>query len=175
MFSPEQSRRRQFSDIDGGQVGDPAAAGFLLNINTVGGITNAGLDRCLLGARGVDEGHRGHPQLAAGSHSIQAGGSWTRTDVWLQNQAGQYVPTMNFGIDGADPANGMFTTANFSGASAAQLTEARDLFATLTGRVNSINGEQRLDENTDEYVFLGPACSAHDSWTTDSSSPTPGA
>ncbi len=25
----------------------------------------------------------------------------------------------------------------------------------LTGRVTSINGEQRLDENTDEYVFLG--------------------
>ena len=25
----------------------------------------------------------------------------------------------------------------------------------LTGRVLSINGEQRLDENTDEYVFLG--------------------
>ena len=62
---------------------------------------------------------------------------------------------MNFGIDTADPANGMFTTANFAGASAAQLTEARDLFAVLTGRVNSINGEQRLDEDTDQYVFLG--------------------
>ena len=63
---------------------------------------------------------------------------------------------MNFGVDtGDDPANAIFTTANFSGASAAQLTEARDLYAVLTGRVTSINGEQRLDENTDEYVFLG--------------------
>ena len=108
-----------------------------------------------------------------GSHNIQAGGAWTRTDVWLQNQ--QYVPTMNFGIDGADPANGMFTTANFSGASTAQLTEARDLYAVLTGRVNSITGELRLDENTDEYQYLGLGMQRARLGTTASSSPTPGA
>ena len=49
----------------------------------------------------------------------------------------------------------MFTTGNFSGASNAQLTQARNLYAVLTGRVTSITGEIRLDENTDEYVFGG--------------------
>jgi hypothetical protein len=88
-----------------------------------------------------------------GTHSIQAGGSFVLTNVWLQNQ--QFVPTMNFGIDGNDPITGIFNNTNFSGASTAQLNEARDLFAVLTGRVRSITAEQRLDENTDEYVFLG--------------------
>ena len=119
MF-PLEIAASQFSDTP---VADQA--GFLLNINTVGGITNAA-------STGSDQAREASTKVIEntlswlkGSHSIQAGGSWTRTDVWLQNQ--QYVPTMNFGVDGADPANGMFTTANFAGASTAQLTEARDL------------------------------------------------
>ncbi len=147
MFAPEIAA----SQFSGTPVADQA--GFLLNINTVGGITNAASTGSYQAREASTKVIEDTLSWLRGSHNIQAGGSWTRTDVWLQNQ--QYVPTMNFGIDGADPANGMFTTTNFSGASAAQLTEARDLFATLTGRVNSINGEQRLDENTDQYVFLG--------------------
>jgi hypothetical protein len=81
------------------------------------------------------------------------GGGCTRADVWLQNQ--QYVPTITFGIDGADPTNGLFNTTNFSGASTTQLNQARNLYAVLTGRITAINGEQRLDENTDQYEYLG--------------------
>ncbi len=94
--------------------------------------------------------------------------------MWLQNQ--QYVPTINFGVDPADPANGLFTTANFAGASQAQLDNARDLFAVLTGRVLSINGEQRLDESIEQIpVPRARRCSARVSSTTASSSPTRGA
>ncbi len=146
----------QFSpQINAGQFsGTPVAdqAGFLLNINTVGGITNAASTGAYSAREASTKVIENTLNWLRGSHSIQAGGSWTRTDVWLDNQ--QYVPTMNFGVDTADPASAMFTTANFAGASAAQLTEARDLLAVLTGRVNSINGEQRLDENG-QYVFLG--------------------
>ena len=149
MFAPEIAA----SQFSGTSVADQA--GFLLNINAAGGITNAASTGSYQAREASTKVIENTLSWLRGSHSIQAGGAWTRTDVWLQNQ--QYVPTMNFGpIDGADPANGLFNTTNFPGASNAQLTEARDLFAVLTGRVVSINGEQRLDENTGEYVFLGP-------------------
>ncbi len=148
MFAPEIAA----SQFSGTSVADQS--GFLLNINAAGGITNAASTGSYSAREASTKVIENTLSWLRGSHSIQAGGAWTRTDVWLQNQ--QYVPTMNFGpIDGADPAFGLFSTTTFPGASNAQLTEARDLFAVLTGRVASINGEQRLDENTDEYVFLG--------------------
>ena len=49
----------------------------------------------------------------------------------------------------------MFNTTNFPGATAAQLTEARNLYALLTGRVTSIAGTARLDSATGKYVYNG--------------------
>ena len=88
-----------------------------------------------------------------GSHNIQIGGSFTNAVAWVENQ--QHVPTITFGVDSSDPANGMFNTTNFPNASTAQLNDARELYATLVGRVNSIQGQLRLDESTDEYRYLG--------------------
>ncbi|MGH9329203.1 MAG: hypothetical protein ACRD09_02070, partial [Vicinamibacterales bacterium] len=88
-----------------------------------------------------------------GSHALQMGGGWTRGDVWLKNQ--MKVPQINFGIVSGDPADGMFTTANFPGASNTNLTDARNLYAMLTGRVSTIGANARLDEASDEYRFLG--------------------
>jgi hypothetical protein len=88
-----------------------------------------------------------------GRHSIQVGGSYTQQDVWLENR--RHVPTISFGIDPNDPAAVMFRTANFPGASSGELNDARELYATLTGRVTGITGELRLDEETDEYRYLG--------------------
>ena len=88
-----------------------------------------------------------------GSHNIQAGFAYTRADVWLHNQ--QHVPTINFGIASNDTADDMFSTSNFPGASSTELDDARELYATLTGRVSAISGELRLDENTDQYQYLG--------------------
>ena len=88
-----------------------------------------------------------------GNHNVQAGFAFTQAEVWLENQT--HVPTVNFGISSGDPADAMFNTANFPGASNTNLNAARSLYATLTGRVSSINGNLRLDENTDQYVYLG--------------------
>ena len=88
-----------------------------------------------------------------GAHNIQVGIAYTRADVWLHNQ--QHVPTVSFAVSSNDPAQSMFNQANFPGASTAQLNDARELYATLTGRVDGIFGELRLDENTDEYRYLG--------------------
>ena len=89
-----------------------------------------------------------------GSHSLSMGGSYQRT-VHKQNGANA-VPQLDFGVDtNFDPANAMFTTANFPGASTANLNEARDIYALLTGRITQIGGTARLDANTGKYVYLG--------------------
>ena len=149
MFSPEISA----SQFQGTPVADQA--GFNLQISAASGITNPASTGSYSAREASTKVIENTLNWLRGSHSIQMGGAWTRADVWLQNQ--QYVPTVNFGVDGNDPANGLFTTANFTGASQTQLTEAKDLFAMLTGRVTSITGEQRLDENTDGMPISGSA------------------
>lgn len=89
-----------------------------------------------------------------GSHSMSFGGSFTNIDFWQWIQ--QQVPTIGLGVDATDPANAMFTAANFPGASATDLANARAIYAVLTGRVTSINASALLNENTLEYTYLGP-------------------
>jgi hypothetical protein len=89
-----------------------------------------------------------------GDHSLRFGGSFTR--VTSISESWNLAPGISLGFSNAnDPANGMFTTANFPGASGTQLTDARSFYALLTGRVLSINGTSRLDASTGEYVYLG--------------------
>lgn len=88
-----------------------------------------------------------------GSHSFSFGASFDRADSWNKFRA--TVPTVSFGMLPTDPAIGMFTTANFPGASAAQLTAAQNMYALLTGRVNSLSGTARVDAATGKYVFSG--------------------
>ncbi len=87
-------------------------------------------------------------------HALSFGGSFYSGHVWVTNQT--MTPQINFGVDSADPATAMFTTANFPGASAAQLTGASNLYALLTGRVTTITADARLDETTNQYLALGP-------------------
>jgi len=89
-----------------------------------------------------------------GAHSLTFGGSLNG----VHNRGNVYdvAPQINMGFDTTnDPAVGMFTTANFPGATAANLTTARDLYALLTGRVTSTTATARLDAATGKYVYLG--------------------
>jgi len=88
------------------------------------------------------------------THSFSFGGSYYDGHVWVTNQT--MVPTVNFGVDSSDPASELFTAANFQGASSAQLGYARNLYAMLTGRVTAITADARLNEDTNQYVLLGP-------------------
>lgn len=90
-----------------------------------------------------------------GSHSFNVGGSFTQVDIWLKNQT--LVPTINFDIIGGDPADAMFNTANFPGSSATNRTDAGDLYAVLTGRVSGIVANARINEQSGEFVYLGPS------------------
>lgn len=88
-----------------------------------------------------------------GSHSMSFGGSFNNIDFWSFSQ--QQVPTITLGTDATDPANGLFTTANFPGASATDLTNARNIYAVLTGRVTAVNASAILNEKSLEYTYLG--------------------
>jgi hypothetical protein len=88
-------------------------------------------------------------------HTFLMGGGVFLGRAWENGQ--QMVPAINIGFNSSvDPANGLFTTGNFAGASAAQLTDARALYALLTGRVVGVTGQAALDENTNKYVAFGP-------------------
>src|SRR5215475_10612099 len=88
-----------------------------------------------------------------GSHGLSFGGQFTQVNLWLQNQT--IVPTVNFGVASNDPANAMFNNTNFPGANATDLTNARNLYSVLTGRITSITANARVDEETGKYVYLG--------------------
>lgn len=90
-----------------------------------------------------------------GSHSLNMGAEWQRATVSDSGQ--QMVPGVNLGFnEQLDPAAGLFSTANFPGASTGELDDARDLYAMLTGRVTSVTGQAALDPSTNKYVAFGP-------------------
>jgi hypothetical protein len=92
--------------------------------------------------------------LLKGSHSVSMGGNFTNVNYWTATQTA--VPALTFGVETTnDPANAMFTAANFPGASTTDLNNARALYGFLTGRVTQIGGNYRLDEATGDYVYMG--------------------
>ena len=87
------------------------------------------------------------------------------------------MPTLTLGVDTTnDPANAMFTNTNFPGAANADLTNARALYALLTGRVTQIGSNARLDGATGTVRLSGRRADATSSRTSSACScRTPGA
>ncbi len=142
LFSPEVTP----AQFGGTSVADQA--GFLLDINgDFLGIANAHQSATTASREASTKLIENTLSWIKGSHNIQMGGSFTRADVWLKNQT--QVPTIQFGINSNDAAESMFSggnaRTNFPGASNAQLSDARELYATLVGRVNAILGNVRLN------------------------------
>lgn len=69
-----------------------------------------------------------------GSHNINFGGQYKLIKA-ESTAIGRIVPTVSFGLDSTDPAFNAFSATTLPGATAAQLTEARALYAVLVGRV----------------------------------------
>ena len=88
-----------------------------------------------------------------GNHSITAGGSLTHFQT--TSYVSSLVPSISFDVLSGDPAFGLFSSANFPGASTAQITAARQMYALLTGRVSLIDGNARLQNG--KYVYMGNA------------------
>jgi hypothetical protein len=152
FFSPEKAA----SMWGGTSVADQTGFNLALSVccgNNDATLTNAGVTPTPSSREASTKNFEDTLNWVKGSHSLSFGGAFTQADLWLRNQT--LVPTINFGIATGDPAAGMFTTANFPGASTAQLNNARALYSILVGRISSIAGNARLNESTEEYHYLG--------------------
>jgi hypothetical protein len=89
-----------------------------------------------------------------GDHTLNFGVDLAQHTAW-QFSVARVVPAITFGLDTNDPASAMFTAANFPGASATDLTNARNLYALLTGRVTTITASAFTSEETGKYTYLG--------------------
>jgi Carboxypeptidase regulatory-like domain len=151
-FSPEKN----VSMWGGTSVADQT--GFHLNFNgaccgnNTSGLQNAGVTPTPSSREASTKNIEDTLTWLKGSHSLSFGGAFTQADLWLENQT--LVPTINFGVVNGDPSDAMFNTTNFPGASNTQLNNARGLFAMLTGRISTITGAARLNEDL-QYVYLG--------------------
>ncbi len=96
--------------------------------------------------------------MLRGAHTINLGFAFTRVASFTQAVGTQTVPQVVFGIATGDPINtgstSIFTTGNFPGSTAAQRTQASQLYAALTGRVSAINVSASLDEETRAFGFI---------------------
>lgn len=95
-----------------------------------------------------------------GTHSFNIGANFSQYNYWNAGKTGgggqAVVPFTTLGFDtAADPARGIFNATNFPGASATDLSAARALYATLTGRVTAIAGVATLDEAATKYEPFG--------------------
>jgi hypothetical protein len=88
-----------------------------------------------------------------GRHSFSFGGVFTKvTDL---EQSHSIIQGITLGFDTSnDPTAGLFSTTNFPGATATELSSARNLYALLTGRVSQITGNAVLQPNG-QYVYRG--------------------
>lgn len=91
-----------------------------------------------------------------GAHNVSFGFSYYREqDHYYNSPAG--FPFVTMGIDGNDPAAQVFTNyfaANFPDASNNDLSNAENMYATLVGRINSVNPGGAgfpLDPKTKQY------------------------
>jgi hypothetical protein len=89
-----------------------------------------------------------------GSHSMTFGADYTHLQNWSSNY--NHVPSVNLGFTTTqDPADAIFSAANFPGSTTGDRNNAKALYALLTGRVSAVNGTARLNEAGDEYVYIG--------------------
>lgn len=90
-----------------------------------------------------------------GSHNLNFGGSFSQINFWSSATSDGVVRAITFGLNTADPANSLFTTTNFPGATPAQLSQAAAIYATLTGRITAVSGNLGLSETNNQYQFAG--------------------
>lgn len=129
-------------------------SGFAIDFDANIGLTNWFITNTLSSRSGYQYTLDETLNWQKGTHSITIGGAAFLGRAWEDSQ--QLTPGIDLRFDTTnDPAAGLFTVANFAGASAAQLADARDLYALLTGRVGAVTGLAALDAETNRYSYLG--------------------
>lgn len=142
-----------YPEVNSGHFTGPLAnqQGFNLGINAAG-ISNATVQNNPNRSNTPVKQINDNLTILRNSHTLTAGFSFTQVNRWAQNYSA--VPGITFGTDPADPASAMFNAANFAGSSNTDLTNARNIYAVLTGRITQISANANLDENG-KYVYNG--------------------
>ncbi|HZS56985.1 MAG TPA: carboxypeptidase-like regulatory domain-containing protein [Bryobacteraceae bacterium] len=94
-----------------------------------------------------------------GKHSLSFGASWLHSSFWESSYGapgGGGIPNYTLGVSSSDPAANFFTTANFPSIRSADVANAEQLYAILTGRISSISSGYGIDENTKQYAPFSP-------------------
>ncbi len=89
-----------------------------------------------------------------GNHNLSMGGNGTLVSFWGSTVSGLY-PGVSFGVVGTDPVASIFNTSNLPGISSTDVTNAKALYAFLTGRVSSVSASEYVNEKTKQYVPFG--------------------
>ena len=141
---------------------NPGAFSVLGGFNTSFTVFNPGGNNTSSPASGSSSSRNNAPSLVLldnlsyvkGDHSFNFGVDLAQHKSWSFSVA-RVVPAITFGLDTNDPASAMFTAANLPGASSTDLTNARNLYALLTGRVTTITASAFTSEETGKYTYLG--------------------
>jgi hypothetical protein len=89
-----------------------------------------------------------------GNHSFTFGSTVTRVNYWAQNTT--VVPTVGFGISSTLAGDATaFNAFSSLQPTVSQQGAAAALYATLVGRINAVNANVRLNEETGKYEYLG--------------------
>ncbi|HSK70698.1 MAG TPA: carboxypeptidase-like regulatory domain-containing protein [Pyrinomonadaceae bacterium] len=114
--------------------------GYALSLSTAFSLTNAHVRNSKSGRTSPVREFTDSLTWLKGNHTISVGGQFKR--IGFEDYATNFiVPTIYFsGIAATDTqAFNMFNATTLPGASAAQLTEARQLYAVLTGRITQVD------------------------------------
>jgi hypothetical protein len=91
-----------------------------------------------------------------GRHTFTFGGSYLNTSFYETTWNNAGVLNYNLGIASGDPITSALGAAQFPGIATTDLTGARNLYATLTGRISSITGSRNVDEISHKYEDFAP-------------------
>ncbi len=146
-----------FGDVSPAGFSDPAANmdGYALSMSSAG-ITNAYNTNAPSRRNSPTKMFNDNLTWTKGSHNINLGFNFTQINLW--SEAYTYlVPPVTLAMDSTDPANSMFTAANFPGASSSDQSRAAAIYSVLTGRVTGISGRGVLNEDSGKYAYNGAA------------------
>jgi hypothetical protein len=89
-----------------------------------------------------------------GTHTLQYGASWYHEQDHYWNAPAGFS-NYSLGLAAGDPALNAFSSATLPGASSANLSEADQLYAVLTGRISTITGESPYNIKSQAYNTPG--------------------
>ncbi|HWQ32261.1 MAG TPA: carboxypeptidase-like regulatory domain-containing protein [Blastocatellia bacterium] len=147
-----------FPEVNPGQFTNQG--GYSLNMNSALGISNATVVRAPSRRNSPVWQFSDNLSWTRGAHSLNFGFSFSQINFWGSSVADGVVRSVTFGLATNDPAQVMFNAAKFNAdpakqPTAAQLNQARALYAVLTGRVTSISGTLALNEKSNQYALNG--------------------